>query len=92
MASPNGRTALSPPRNVFQIVSANVCASESDEKPTAPVAPPKERVTILPAFWHVLMSSPMSSHLASAVPLKTELPEELQVCCCVRTEKGHTRQ
>ena len=71
--SPNGRVSLLPPRNMFQIVSPNSSASESDEKPTEPVAPPRESVTALPASWHVWMSSAMVSHLRSEVPEKVLL-------------------
>ena len=70
---------LEPPRNKFQMVSANAFAAASDEKPTSPVAPPRESVTVLPAFWHVLMSSVRLWQFASLVPEKTESPEELHV-------------
>ena len=68
IASPKGRMLLEPPRNRFQIWSAKLSACESDEKPTWPVAPPKESVMILPAAWHVLMSCARKEQFASAVP------------------------
>ena len=76
MASPKGRVSLLPPRKTFQTVSANSSASESEVKPTTPVAPPRERVTALPASWQVLMSSPILSHLRRAEPPKVVEPQD----------------
>lgn len=78
-ASPNGRVELDPPRNKFQIVSANVCAWESEEKVAAPVAPPRLRVTILPLAWHAFMPADKNWQFGRLVPGKTGSSALLQV-------------
>jgi len=52
----------------------------SELKPTAPVAPPKLRVMILPFDWHVVMSDANEAQFGSAVPGKVALSVGLQVC------------
>ena len=47
-AVPNGRVEEVPPRSKFHIVWAKAVACEADVNPTAPVAPPKLIVIILP--------------------------------------------
>lgn len=69
----------SPPRNRFQIVSANEVAWESDWNPTPPVAPPKERVTNLPFDWQYLISGAIVWQLARVVPGKVALSTLLHV-------------
>lgn len=49
-ALPKGRVELEPPRKVFHIVSAKVCAWESEVKPTAPEAPPRLSTLIKEIF------------------------------------------
>jgi hypothetical protein len=79
-ALPKGRVEELPPRNKFQIVSANADACESDEKPTAPVAPPRDSVTILPLDWQKLMSDASAWQFGRAVPENVVLSVGLQVC------------
>ena len=70
---------LDPPKNKFQIWSANCCACESDVNETAPVAPPMESVTILPLAWHASMSDARNEQLGSSLPEKTGSSSELHV-------------
>lgn len=78
-ASPNGLVELEPPRNRFQIVSANPVACDCDEKESEPVAPPRLIVTILPADWQAWMSDARKLQFGSWVPSNTGLLTELQV-------------
>ncbi len=71
--------AFFPPRNTFQMVSPNALAWSADEKPAAPVAPPRESVTILPFDWQVLMSSARNVQLGRLVPGKTRESTTLQI-------------
>jgi hypothetical protein len=68
-------------------VSANADACESDEKPTAPVAPPRDRVTILPLDWQKLMSDASAWQFGSAVPANVVLSVGLQVCWSKRDSR-----
>ena len=78
-AEPNGRVALLPPKNKSQITFAYASPSELLENPTLPDAPPIERVTILPAFWHVSMPDARKEQLGRFVPGKTGSLTVLQV-------------
>jgi hypothetical protein len=71
MALPNGRMLLEPPRKIFQTVSANCVAWESDAKLTAPVAPPILIVTIFPFAWHARISDARKEQSSSPVPWNT---------------------
>ena len=83
-ALPKGRVLLEPPRNRFQMVSPKEAACAAEEKPAAPVAPPRERVTILPLDWHVLMSLARNAQLGRFVPGKTPESTALQTWETVR--------
>ena len=71
---------LDPPRNRFQTVSPKVVASEAELKLAAPVAPPKERVTILPLAWQASICEASNWQFGSEVPGKFVSSEGLQVC------------
>lgn len=62
------------------MVSPNAVACAADEKLAAPVAPPREMVTILPRDWQYSISEARNWHCASEVPGKTPLPSGLHIC------------
>ncbi len=62
------------------MVSPKADAWASDEKLAAPVAPPRERVTILPLDWQNWMSEARKLHWGRLVPGKTESSTALQIC------------
>ncbi len=70
---------LDPPRKRFQIVSPKDDAWLAEVKLAAPVAPPRERVTILPLDWQVSMSEAREEQSGRFVPENTGFPEVLQI-------------
>ena len=60
------------------MVSPKDAACAAEEKPAAPVAPPRESVTILPFDWQVLMSLARNAQLGRFVPGKTPESTALQ--------------
>ena len=78
------------------MVSPKDAACAAEEKPAAPVAPPRESVTILPFDWHVLMSLARNAQLGRFVPGKTPESTALQICedgCqCVFRLRGRARR
>lgn len=71
---------LDPPRNRFQMVSPKAEAWEAELKLAAPVAPPSDRVIILPLAWHAWIEEARNWQFGSSVPAKSESSEGLQVC------------
>ena len=65
---------------MFQMVSANCCACAGDEKPAAPVAPPRLIVTILPLDWQVWMADARNWQLGRSVPEKVPWFQSAHVC------------
>ena len=70
---------LVPPRKRFQIVSPKAEAWSAEVKLAAPVAPPRDMVTILPLDWQVSMSEAMKEQSGRSVPENTGSPEVLQI-------------
>ena len=68
-----------PPRNMFQIVSPKAVAWAADEKLAAPVAPPRDMVTILPRDWQYSMSDARKVQFGMDVPGNTPLSSVLQI-------------
>ena len=88
-ALPKGRTELVPPRNVFQMVSPNAEAWSSEVKDAAPVAPPRDMVTILPLDWQNWMSDARKLQSGMSVPGKSGSSEVLQICARRRQLRQH---
>ena len=61
------------------MVSPKALAWEAELKLAAPVAPPRDRVTILPLAWHALIDEARNWQFGSSVPGKFESSEGLQV-------------
>ena len=70
---------LDPPRNRFQIVSPKAVAWDAELKLAAPVAPPREIVTILPLDWQVSICEARNEQSGRSLPGKSGSPEGLQI-------------
>lgn len=87
-ALPNGRVDELPPRNSFHTRFARLSAADASENPTCPVAPPSERVTILPFAWQASICDAMKEQSARSVPAKVLKSYWLQVWNFVGRTRG----